>query len=93
MFLDEDEETQDTEQLLNEEIHTTEHTVLHHHDPTETTTRIVLSADQIETQEIILNPETTEVVIGNETYKVVVNSEDAENTEVVVTTLDPASMH
>jgi len=90
---DEDEETQDTEQLLNEEIHTTEHTVLHHHDPTETTTRIVLSADQIETQEIILNPETTEVVIGNETYKVVVNSEDAENTEVVVTTLDPGSMH
>ena len=37
------------------------------------------------------NPETTEVVIGNETYKVVVNSEDAENTEVVVTTLDPGS--
>ena len=48
---------------------------------------------KIETQEIILNPETTEVVIGNETYKVVVNSEDAENTEVVVTTLDPGSMH
>ena len=48
---------------MNEEIHTTEHTVLHHHDPTETTTRIVLSADQIETQEIILNPETTELVI------------------------------
>ena len=56
------------------------------------TTEIVLTQDQIETQEIVFNPETTEVVLGGETYKVIVNSEDAETTEVVVTTLDPGTI-
>jgi len=89
-----------TEVVLNEDDNVPEHVVKaeesHAHivnlnERTETT-EIVLTQDQMETQEIIFNPETTEVVLGGETYKVIVNSEDAETTEVVVTTLDPGTI-
>jgi len=89
-----------TEVVLNEVNNVPEHVVkteeshanvINLNERTETT-EIVLTQDQMETQEIIFNPETTEVVLGGETYKVIVNSEDAETTEVVVTTLDPGTI-